>query len=131
MIWNMQDKLIHVGIIQEKGVKIYLFLREVAPQHYVWFKENEKTEVEATTIEEALRLAARFWKLDYFRTLNCGFRYTLPERDEHGTNALFHQMAASYASSNGIYFDEELGNNCVVYNASQEARTLQALWQKK
>jgi len=56
--------------------------------------------------------------------VNCGFRYTLPERDEHGYNALFHQMAASYATSNGVYFDEESGNNCFVNFASEEAKNL-------
>lgn len=127
MTETKNNRLIHVAFIFVKGIgKVSLFLREVSQQHYVWFKaekgSEEKTPVNATTIEEAIRLAAFFWKDNSFKTLGCGFRYTLPERDEHGTNALFYQMASSYASMNGIYFDEELGNNCIVHNASLEAR---------
>ena len=59
--------------------------------------------------------------------MHCGFRYTLPERDEHGLNALFNQMVASYSSSNGVYFEQELGHPCIVQNASIQARLL---WKK-
>lgn len=48
-------------------------------------------------------------------------RYSLPVRDEVGTNAFFWQMAKSYASSNGHYFDEEAGHMCYVDFASEEA----------
>lgn len=128
---NPNNKLIHVArTFTEQGYR-YLFLRKLA-HAFAWFQEvdenNERqTEIEAPTIEEALRLAVKKWKLDSFRYVICGFRYTLPERDEHGINALFHQMVASYSSSNGIYYDEELGNNCTVQNASQEAYHL---WQR-
>lgn len=123
-------KLIHIASIEEQAKgKVYLFLREKNSNHYVWLKEEQpgqevETSVSAPTSEEALRLARREWWNSYFRPLNCGFRYTLPERDEHGYNALFHQMVASYTSFNGIYFDAELGNNCIIHNASLEARTL-------
>jgi hypothetical protein len=94
--------------------------------HLVWLEAaNTDSEVETSisgaTVEEALWNARRFWKKQGFRTVNCGFRYTLPERDEHGCNALFHQMAASYGSFNGVYFDEDLGHNCFINFASQEA----------
>lgn len=110
----------------------YLYLRKNSPHLFTWFKDadnNTETEesVSSPSVEEAIRLARLHWKEDHFRTLGCGMRYTLPERDEHGINALFHQMAASYSSPNGIYFDEELGNNCFVNFASQEARDL---WQQ-
>lgn len=127
-----KGKLIHVGSIQVKGRgTVYLFLRQAAPSHYIWYQDGgegqeEKTSVSGSTVTEAIRNARAYWKLDSFRTLNCGFRYTLPERDEHGENALFYQMAASYQSMNGIYFDEDRCHNCVVYFASQEARDL---WQ--
>lgn len=119
-------RLIHVGEYHINGNgKKRLFLREVNPHHFTWFEENgtaeQETEVEAPSIEEALRIARRTWKNHAFRTLNCGFRYTLPERDEHGMNALFFQLANSQRSPNGIYFDEELGHNCFVQNASNEA----------
>lgn len=120
------QKLIHVGQYHVPGHgKKRLFLREISPHHFTWFEENGSgevvTEVEAPTIEEAMRLAHRTWKNHAFRTLICGFRYTLPERDEHGMNALFFQLVNSQRSPNGIYFDEELGHNCFVQNASKEA----------
>lgn len=121
---NKLSNLIHIAKIGQR----YLFLRKIAPLHFAWFwsdKDGETaTEVTATNAEEALRLARRQWRQEDFRTVGCGFRYTLPERDEHGMNALFCQMAASYQSPNGIYFDDELGGNCVVHFASQEARQL-------
>src|ERR1700733_9653415 len=123
------NTLIHIGVrhVPNKG-KERLFLRKISPQLFTWFVENDEKEVEAgvsgPSVEEAMRLAHQAWKNYAFRTIICGFRYTLPERDEHGTNALFHQMAASYKSPTGIYFDEDLGHNCHVQNASQEALSI-------
>ncbi len=129
---NKPPKLIHVAVIRAWGEgKRYLFLREVAPFQYVWFVEKEGSEVAtpvtAPTIPDALIFARRHWKSESFRTVICGFRYTLPERDEHGCNALFHQMVASYSTSGRVYFDADLGNNCIVYHASDEAVSL---WHK-
>lgn len=120
--------LIHVGIIFTDKGNQYLFLRKKEPNLFSWFiqdndKENE-TEVNADSIQVALQKARRYWKPNWFKTLNCGFRYALPERDEHGMNALFYQMAASYQTSNGIYFDEELGHDCFINFASLQARSL-------
>lgn len=119
-------KLIHVArIFAADGTWHYLFLRKNAEGHFAWHEETNgkeaETPVSGQTIEEALRLAPRHWSNQSFCTVICGFRYTLPERDEHGINALFHQMVASYNSMNGIYYDDELGNNCYVQNASEEA----------
>lgn len=126
----MTNKLIHIAHIQlpKKG-KTLLFLRERTPHDYGWYLETdleneEDTGIRGDTVEEALQIAHRHWKLDAFKTVICGFRYTLPERDECGMNALFHQMAASQKGFNGIYFDEDLGNNCFVHNASQESLDL-------
>lgn len=129
---NKPGKLIHIARIFTKGKWNYLFLRKNSNGHYTWLKEldskdEEDSMVSGQTIEEAMRLAPRQWKNDSFTFLNCGFRYTLPERDEHGINALFHQMAASYSTGNGVYYDEELGNNCFVQNASEVAIKL---WQR-
>jgi hypothetical protein len=122
------ERIIHVGSIQEKSRWKFVFLREKALKSYVWFIDNENGESEmaisATTIEEALSQANKQLKSKGFKFLNCGFRYTLPERDEHGNNALFFQMKESYNSSNGVYFDEILGNNCHVQFASLEAQHL-------
>lgn len=123
--------LIHIAEIAGAAGKQWLYLRKVDPRKFTWFEQRENkefaTEVTADNIEEAMRLANRAWKDASFRTLICGFRFTLPERDEHGLNALFWQMMASYNSPSGIYFDEELGCNCIVQNASMEARNL---WKK-
>jgi len=116
-------KLIHIAkIYPSKGDPLYLFLRKESPTLYIWFLENhDKTETQTSIIannpEEAVRLAKKEWKSQEFALMECGFRYTLAERDEHGMNALFHQMAASYDSMNGVYFDEDLGNNCFVQAA--------------
>ena len=121
-------KLIHVAciLVQNQG-RIYLFLRQIEPYRYIWFREDQAgTETETAiwggTTEDAILAAYKAWNSNEIRTLNCGFRYTLPERDEVGTNALFHQMISSYSSGTGVYFDEELGSNCIVQNASIEAR---------
>ncbi|MFI5344525.1 MAG: hypothetical protein ACHQUC_09920 [Chlamydiales bacterium] len=131
-----EAKLIHLGRIESnQPAPVYLLLRQLSDYHYAWFKKEKKgdeieTPIWGPTIEEAIRLAHQHWKLDDFHTVNCGFRYTLPERDEHGANALFYQMVASYSSMNGIYFDEELGCNCIVYFASLEARKLWREWRE-
>jgi hypothetical protein len=117
-------KLIHIAKIFTDGKHQLLFLRKVSNDEFRWFESKNPTPVYAPTIEESLRLAVRHWKEKSYSTIICGFRYTLPERDEHGINALFHQMAASLSTSNGVYFDEELGNNCFVQNYSLEARDL-------
>ena len=121
--------LIHAGTytLPRQGAQT-LLLRKMAPRRFAWFRLAGEKEleagIEAPSAEEALRLAHQKWKGYAFRTLICGFRYTLPERDEHGMNALFHQMVASYRSPTGVYFDEELGHNCHVQNASKEALDL-------
>lgn len=120
------NNLIHVAKIFRKGRWKYLLLRKISSNEYQWFEDffpqpETPTSIISETSEEAIRLAKRDWKNDSFTTIKCGFRFTLPERDEIGGNALFHQMAASYASVNGIYVDNELGHSCIVNNASQEA----------
>jgi hypothetical protein len=129
-------KLIHVAHIQvqNQGL-IYLLLRQIEPFRYIWFREDHQgveseTPIWGGTTEDAILAAYKAWRSDYYRTLHCGFRYTLPERDEVGTNALFHQMVSSYSSASGVYFDEELGSNCIVQFASIEARNFWARLQQ-
>jgi hypothetical protein len=132
--------IIHIARIQPDGNVHYLLLRKLDAHTFTWFKlegerkeekeEKEKetnTSVSGSTVPEAIQLAYKHWKGDSFRPVNCGFRYTLPERDEHGCDALFHQMVASYSSMNGVYFDDDLGHNCIVNFASSEGRDL---WKK-
>ena len=117
------SKPIHIARLGNRS-QGYLFLQEETRNHYRWYQNGETTEIEGYTIAEALQHAHRHWRHEGITMIGCGFRYTLPERDEHGDNALFHQMVASYNSPNGVYFDEELGHNCYVQNASEEALAL-------
>lgn len=125
-----KPRLIHLACILSSGDPNprYLLLKQLDQQSFGWFEKTVAEEVAqpitAITIGKAILKARQHWKNDSFRTVNCGFRYTLPERDEHGMNALYYQMVASYSSSNGIYFDEEAGYNCFVNFASQEALSL-------
>ena len=119
------DPPIHVACIQKGGKQTYLFLQRKADE-FVWYENSQITEHKAKTVEEAIRL---IWKLRKkpgisFRMLNCGRLYTLPERDEHGTPALFHQMVASYKTPTGTYYNEQLGHDCIVEHPSDEALRL-------
>ena len=98
-----------------------LYLRKVEPKVFKWFQDEVDTGLQSDRVIEALRLAESKWKSNGFKLLNCGFIYTLPERDEHGNNALFSQMAKSLDSGNGIYFDEDLGHNCIVQQIPLES----------
>lgn len=123
------NRLIHVAkITLPKKKSPLLFLREKNEKEYRWFEhiegQEQETDVFATNVQESIRLAARKWKLAHFQTLNCGIRFELPQRDEHGCSALFHQMVASYSNSSGTYFDEELGHMCRIDQASDEALLL-------
>jgi hypothetical protein len=126
-------KLIHIArIVASNGRIRYIYLRKSEPEGYRWYEgvddsTEEETPVAGPTIEETIRLAVKHWNKQAYRNVNCGFRYTLPERDEHGINAYFVQMASSQSSMNGVYYDEELGNNCYVQNASIESFNL---WQR-
>lgn len=125
---KFEPKLIHIGSLFSKGKKRLLLLKAISPTQYKWFEldnQNEtETEIEGTTIRDAIQKARKFWKNDSFQSLNCGFIYTLPERDEHGIDALFQEMHASYSSPNGVFYNDTLGHNCFVQNASLEALAL-------
>ena len=116
--------IIHAGV---KDSKQYLLLKKLSENHFQWFEWEKATEVQSDCLPKALSSAHKVWKPENFRLLHCGFRYLLPERDQVGSNALFWQMALSYNSPNGRYFDEEAGHLCYVDFASQEAL---ALWKQ-
>lgn len=101
-----------------------LYLRKVEPKLFKWYQEETDTGIQSDRVIEAIRLAENEWKSKGFKQLNCGYVYTLPERDEHGNNALFSQMAKSLDSGNGIYFDEDLGHNCTVQQIPLESARL-------
>lgn len=122
-------KLIHVALIMEKGAWSPIYLRKLDEQHFAWFTVNPdgsetQTPIDAISTEAAIQQAYPFWKSKNIRMLNCGFKYQLPERDEHGINALFWEMVAGYTSPNGIYFDQVAGSNFFVNFASQQALKL-------
>lgn len=100
------------------GVSSLLFLRRLDPARYQWFIEKEgkeeETDISNPVPEEAFRLAFRRWKEKDFIPLHCGYRYMLPERDEHGMPAYFEQMVKSINSSSGVYYDDTVGYNCIV-----------------
>lgn len=119
---------LHVAVIRRKNL---LFLRK-QEEAFGWFLvdgcwKESATSVVAKNCAEAIALGYRAWKEEGFRLMHCGFRYTLPERDQVGSNALFWQMALSYNSPNGRYFDEDVGHLCYVDFASHEALEL---WRK-
>lgn len=109
------SNLIHVAQIFDQGAPRYLFLRKIDAHRFEWFDDSNKSiSISAANPEEAIRLAWREWNFKHFRPLGCGYRYTLPERDEHGTPATFSQMALSLANPTGTYYDPDLGHNCIV-----------------
>ncbi len=120
----MPNKLVHIAKVLDpsRGWQ-WIHLRNTGETGFIWYRQNpeEPTSIKGDNAEEAIANARRQWKEQFFTTLKCGFRFTLPERDEIGTNALFHHMHASYAIMNGVYYDDELGHQCIVREASTEA----------
>ncbi len=116
------SKIIHIGWAAPSQ---YLFLQEMKEGGFGWFNDKgELLGISLPHVIQAIQYARKKWKENGFRTLRCGTLYTLPERDEHGENALFCQMVKAYSTPNGVYFDPELGHSCVIHNASQEALSL-------
>lgn len=107
--------------LSNKGI---YFLREIAPSHFQWFLEDTPTRVEATSTQEAIRLAYRTFCDQNFEPLLSGYKFTLPERDEHGAPALFIDMIRSLETPSGQYFDPLYGHNLVVHNIPKRARDL-------
>lgn len=120
----------HVGKIFPSK---YLFLKKMDSSLFQWFKLNhafdkeEETSCVGKTAAEAIHAAYKLWKADHFSLVHCGFRYTLPERDQVGCKALFWEMVKSYTAFNGRFFHEEIGHLCYVDFASQEALSI---WRK-
>jgi hypothetical protein len=108
-----KDNLYRIATI-EKGGKKHLSLHKDADGLFRWYLDNEPTEIAAVTAEEASKMARKQYKEEHFRVLSCGNKFTLPERDEHGTPADYQEMVKSLKSMNGVFFDEKLGHNCIV-----------------
>lgn len=122
------SNLLHVAMIHTSSGLKYLFLRRLDKDHLAWFLEDErgelKTSLEARSLDDAMRIARKAWKNDSFNTIGCGYKFTLPERDEHGNNAFWRDMCLSLNSFNGVYYDEELGHNCIVNQIPLNSRLL-------
>lgn len=104
---------IHAATIKEEGKEKMLFLKK-AQGGFQWTDR----EVEFDSLPKALDYA---WK-EKFSLLPCGYKFTLPERDEHGTPALFEEMAKSLNSMSGVFFDEREGLNCIVHQIPTTTR---------
>lgn len=120
----------HIATIYPKQ---HLFLVKKNDCFFHWLKMNPTfdqgfdTPCNGETIARAIQAAYKIWQTDFFTLVNCGVRYSLPLRDQTGCNALFWQMAKSYATPNGHYFDEQAGHLCFVDFASEEALSI---WRK-
>lgn len=124
-----QETVVHAASIRPRGPeKTYLLLRSRSDGTFRWSiftpQHEEDTGVTAPSIAEAMQLAFAKWHDQGFRPLHCGMRFTLPERDEIGRNALFHEMVASYRTPTGNYMDTKISRPCIVNKASQEALDL-------
>lgn len=111
---------IHVGT----GTKGTYLLQEESPGQYTWYLNDQPTEAKGTSVPLAIREARRLFRHDNFQTLLCGTRFFLPDRDEHGENALFSEMVRSLASGNGQYFDPAYGQNAIVREIPIKSRDL-------
>ena len=130
------QRVLHAARYQPDGHhSIYLLLREKDDGSFVWYEERYgpegaeevETDIGGPSICDATQAARERWSEQAFHTVGCGIRYQLPERDEHGCTALFHEMVDSYSHFDGVYFDEDLKHTCFVDKASAEALDL---WHK-
>ncbi len=114
------SEIIHIARVHLDEGKRYLYLKEIEAG-YGWFYEEGPALLEAPTIEEAISLASRHFKHHFFDFLNCGFRFQVTPRDEHGAPAFFRDMVASFSTPTGEYYDESKGHHYIVNNPSREA----------
>ena len=126
----MGSNLIHLAHYQgPHGHKVLLLLRK-EEERFRWYQQGGNGEqplgLEGATAEEAILKASERFRNEGFRPVECGIRFSAVERDEHGMNALYCQMVASYSSGHidGVYFDEQVGHDCYVQQASEEALQL-------
>lgn len=111
----MIESLVHVANVGSET----LFLRKSAEGQFQWMNQENPVSGEFDSLEKALEYA---WRQEGFTPMACGYKFTLPERDEHGTPALFEEMAKSLNSMTGIYFDEREGHNCIVNQIPSNTR---------
>lgn len=118
-----KDNLYRIASIENGGKKC-LSLHKDEDGLFRWYLDNQPTEIAASTAEEAAKRARQQYKEEHFRVYSCGNKFTLPERDEHGTPADYQEMVKSLRSMNGVFFDEKLGHNCIVREIPSEMMRL-------
>lgn len=116
--------IVHIGRIFSEGLENYLFLKRCPSKQFQWVRQEDPISQEFESLDRAFEFGWKEWKDNRFSPLACGYRFTLPERDEHGTPALFEEMAKSLNSMNGVFFHESLGHNCIVNQIPIKARRL-------
>lgn len=113
-LWPQEAKNWHLVLCKES-------------ESFQWFIYNieDKTLVETSckgpNIGQTCHLARLKWARWGFRTFRCGTLFTLPERDEIGSPALFHEMVQSLSNSSGVVFDSNRGYSYRVDQISEEA----------
>ncbi len=106
-------QLIHLAEIgNEKKELLELMLEDDGI--FRWYRGKAPTEVAGATFQEAMKKGAAAWRLNYFSSVRCGTKFSLPERDEHGTPATYREMQLSLQSMNGVFFDEASGHVAIV-----------------
>jgi hypothetical protein len=113
-----KDNLYWIASI-ENGGKKGLTLHKDADGLFRWYLDNVPTDIASAKAEDAVKQARKRYKEEHFRIHSCGNKFTLPERDEHGTPANYQEMMKSLRSMNGVFFDDQLGHNCIVREIPQ------------
>lgn len=114
-------KIIHIAKLDRDKI---ITLQELTPGLFDWFDQDKSLNLSSSSIEEAFKKGRKELKARGFSPIHCGYKFTLPERDEHGKEALYIDMMKSLASPNGIFFDETMGHNAVVHQIPSYVRNL-------
>ena len=107
-------KIIHKALVNNKWIDLV----EIEPGQYGWFDGDLSLGLKASTIPLAFSMARK--NFSSFKPISAGYKYTLPERDEHGKEALYYEAVKSLESPNGVFFDEFAGHNAVVHLIPQK-----------
>ena len=107
-------KIIHKALVNNKWIDLV----EIEPGKYGWYEGEHSLDLNAASIPLAFVIARKAYP--DFNPIAAGYKYTLPERDEHGKEALYCEAVKSLESSNGVFFDEKAGHNVVVHLIPQK-----------
>lgn len=116
-------ELIHFATLADPKKLLLLFKEgEVFSWKLLEGDQETETPYRADSLEKALQMVQKPYQEQGISLLTSGYLFTLPERDEHGTPALFSEMKASLASMNGVFFDSRRGHLCIVHQIPSKAR---------